>query len=255
VNAPTATLPTFVYTVRLADDLLINAQRLGEYITHAPELEEELAIANTALDNLGVAQQLYEYAAKTADDGRSADDLAFLRSEREFCNALLVEQPHQDFADVMVRQFLLDAFHVELWPGLTTSTDVALAAIAAKADKEARYHFRHSARWVVRLGDGTAESSQRAQRALDTMWRFSGELVTPDATDAAAASAGLAPDLVELAAKWRRRVEGVIAEATLEVPADPFQATGGRSGNHTEHLGHLLAEMQFMQRAYPGMTW
>ena len=255
MTAPTTALPTFVYTLRLADDLLINAQRLSEYITHAPELEEELAVANTALDNLGVAQQLFEYAAATADDGRSADDLAFLRSEREFSNALLVEQPHRDFADVMVRQFLLDAFHGELWPALAKSNDATLAAIAAKADKEARYHVRHSAHWIVRLGDGTAESSSRAQRALDSMWRFSGELVTPDAVDEAAAAAGLGPDLTDLAAGWDRSVRAVIAEATLDVPTDPFQASGGRTGNHTEHLGHLLAEMQYMQRAYPGMKW
>jgi ring-1,2-phenylacetyl-CoA epoxidase subunit PaaC len=241
--------------LRLADDLLINAQRLSEYITHAPELEEELAIANTALDNLGVAQQLYEYAAALANDGRSADDLAFLRSEREYTNALLVEQPHCDFADVMVRQFLLDAFHLELWPALTSSTDVTLASIAAKAAMEARYHFRHSSSWVIRLGDGTAESSMRAQRALDTMWRFAGELVSPDGLAAQIGRAGLGPDPADLAPGWQRRVAAVVAEATLQIPDDPYQATGGRAGHHTEHLGHLLSDMQFMQRAYPGMTW
>ena len=245
----------FSYTIRLADDLLINAQRLSEYVTHAPELEEELAIANTALDNLGVAQRLYQYAASVEDAGRTADDLAFLRTEREFTNALLVEQPHRDFADVMVRQFLLDAWHNELWPALGGSSDATLAAIADKAAKEARYHIRHSAGWLVRLGDGTTESSRRAQAALGRLWRFTGELTTGDEIDRAAAVAGVGVDPASYAAAWRDRVEAVISEATLQVPADPFQATGGRSGRHTEHLGHLLAEMQYMQRAYPGMEW
>jgi len=255
VTAPVITDTLLKYTLRLADDLLINAERLAEYMTNAPELEEELAIANTSLDNLGVAQQLYEYAATVEGDVRSADDLAFLRSEREFTNALLVEQPHADFADVMVRQLFLDAWHCELWPALTKSTDGTLAAIAAKAEKEARYHLRHSSGWIVRLGDGTEESHRRVQRALESLWRFTGELTIPDEVDVASAASGFGVDSASLSAGWHRRIAEVLREATLTAPSDPYQATGGRRGRHTEHLGHLLAEMQFMQRAYPGMEW
>jgi ring-1,2-phenylacetyl-CoA epoxidase subunit PaaC len=246
-------LPT--YALRLADDLLINAQRLSEFITRGPELEEELAIANVALDNLGVAQQLYEYVSEMEGALRSADQIAFLRSEREFTNCLLVEQPHADFADVMGRQFFLDAWHCELWPALESSVDSTLAALAAKAAKEARYHFRHSAGWVIRLGDGTAESAARMQRAVNTLWKFTGELTTGDHIDREAAGAGIGVDPVNLRESWMRRVGEMLDEAGLTAPDDPYQATGGRDGRHTEHLGHLLAEMQFMQRAYPGMEW
>lgn len=246
-------LPT--YALRLADDLLINAQRLSEFITRGPELEEELAIANTALDNLGVAQQLYEYVSELEGAVRSADDIAFLRSEREFTNCLLVEQPHGDFADVMGRQFFLDAWHCELWPALQSSSDERLAAIAAKAAMEARYHFRHSAGWVIRLGDGTEESARRMQRAVNTLWQFTGELITGDEVDRSAAAEGIGVDPSRLSASWRQRVGEMLDEARLTIPDDPYQALGGRAGRHTEHLGHLLAEMQFMQRAYPGMEW
>jgi ring-1,2-phenylacetyl-CoA epoxidase subunit PaaC len=246
-------LPT--YALRLADDLLINAQRLGEFMTRGPELEEELAIANIALDNLGVAQQLYEYVSDLEDGARSADDIAFLRAEREFTNCLLVEQPHDDFADVMARQFFLDGWHCELWPALQSSLDDTLAAVAARAAKEARYHFRHSAGWVIRLGDGTEESAARMQRAVDTLWKFTGELTAGDEVDRAAAAEGSGVDPAELQMAWQQRVGEMLDEANLNVPVDPYQATGGRHGRHTEHLGHLLAEMQFMQRAYPGMEW
>lgn len=251
----TATGTLRVYVTRIADDLLINAQRLAEYMTNAPELEEELAIANISLDNLGVAQALYSYAATVADDGRSADELAFLRTEREFTNCLLVEQPHRDFADVMVRQFFLDAWHLELWAALEASTDPTIAAVAAKAVKEARYHVRHSSGWVVRLGDGTPESGARTQRAIDSLWRFTGELTTGDNHDATAAAAGFGVNPADLEGGWNARVQQVIGTARLAIPEDPFQATGGRQGRHTEHLGHLLAELQFMQRAYPGLDW
>lgn len=243
------------YALRLADDLLINSQRLGEYITNAPELEEELAIANVALDNLGVAKQLYGYVAELTDGAFTADDLAFLRSEREFVNCLLVEQPHRDFADVIVRQFFLDAWHVELWPALETSADATIAAVAAKAAKEARYHWRHSSSWILRLGDGTDESAARAQRAINALWRFTGELIESDDLDKAAATEGVGVRPGDLAAGWRSRVGAALQAAKLAVPDDPFVASGGRSGRHTEHLGHLLAEMQYMQRAHPGMEW
>lgn len=243
------------YVLRLADDLLINAQRLAEFVTRGPELEEELAIANISLDNLGAAHQLYNYAAELSDGNVTADDLAFLRSEREFLNCLLVEQPHRDFADVIVRQFFLDAWHLHLWPALAVSRDETIAGVAAKAAKESRYHFRHSSTWVIRLGDGTNESKERAQRAIDSLWRFAGELITVDDVDEAAAGAGVGVAPGSLGAAWRSEIEAVIAEATLMLPEDPFVARGGRHGRHTEHLGHLLAEMQYMQRAYPGMEW
>lgn len=255
MTVETAHSLTATYSLRLADDLLVNAQRLAEFVTRAPELEEELAIANVSLDNLGVASQLYEYAATLLDDGRTADDLAFLRSEREFMNCLLVEQPHHDFADVVVRQYFLDAWHLLLWPALQSSSDETIAAIAAKAAKEARYHHRHSASWVIRLGDGTNESARRTQRAINALWRFSGELMTPDAMDLEAADCGIAVNPADLADQWSEDVTAVLAEARLQIPDDPFMATGGRVGRHTEHLGHLLAEMQFMQRAYPGLEW
>jgi len=255
VTAPPDAGLLSTYLLRLADDLLINAQRLSEFMTRGPELEEELAIANIALDNLGVAQQLYEYVSKLGGAARSADEIAFLRSEREFTNCLLVEQPHDDFADVMARQFFLDAWHCELWPALESSADSVLAAVAAKAAKEARYHFRHSAGWVIRLGDGTDESSVRMQRAISTLWKFTGELTAGDAIDRQSAAAGIGADPAVLGDSWRQRVGEMLDEAGLAVPDDPYQATGGRTGRHTEHLGHLLAEMQFMQRAYPGMEW
>lgn len=255
MTAPPDTGLLSIYAVRLADDLLINAQRLGEFLTRGPELEEELAIANIALDNLGVAQQLYEYVSKLEGSIRSADEIAFLRSEREFTNCLLVEQPHNDFADVMARQFFLDAWHCELWPALESSADSVLAAVAARAAREARYHFRHSAGWVIRLGDGTEESSARMQRAICTLWKFTGELTAGDELDHEAATAGIGVEPAALRDSWQQRVGEMLDEAGLAVPDDPYQATGGRAGRHTEHLGHLLAEMQFMQRAYPGMEW
>lgn len=243
------------YVLRLADDLLINAQRLSEFVTRGPELEEELAIANIALDNLGAAHQLYDYAASLGQAGETADELAFLRTEREFTNCLLVEQPHRDFADVIVRQFFLDAFHLHLWPALEASQDDLVRGVAGKAAKEARYHFRHTSGWVIRLGDGTDESAERAQRAVDALWRFAGELITSDEVDRAAAAAGIGVEPGELGPAWLESVTKTLDEARLAIPEDDFVATGGRSGRHTEHLGHLLAEMQFMQRAYPGMEW
>lgn len=223
-----------------ADDNLILSQRLGEWISNAPELEIDIALANIALDHLGVARALYTCAAELEGAGRAEDDLAMFRSEREFTNALLVEQPNGDFACTMIRQLLFDAYQSELWDDLSKSGGEA-AGIAAKALKEASYHLRFSSRWVIRLGDGTEESRQRAQTALDELWLYTGELFEGDAARYRGA--------------WGAVVEGVLAEATLEIPAGAHQHTGGRSGFHTEHLGHLLAEMQWVQRSYPGLKW
>ncbi len=245
----------YTYLVRHADDNLILSQRLSEYISHAPELEEDLAIANVALDHLGVAMHLLEYAAEVQGQGKTADDLAFMRSEREFTNALLVEQPNEDFAHIMVRQFFLDAYQATLWVALAQSSDETLAGISAKAAKEAAYHLRHSRGWIIRLGDGTPESHSRTQAAIDQLWRFVDELATGDALDHRMAEAGIGIDPGSLKDAWHEQIETTFAEATLSKPDDEYQRSGGRTGFHTEHLGHLLGEMQWLQRSLPGLQW
>lgn len=241
------------YLLRHADDNLILAQRLSEYISAAPELEEDLAVANIALDHIGVAQHLLEYAATL--DGRSADELAFTRPEREYTNVLLVEQPNVDFGHIMTRQFLFDAYQLGLWDALSGSDDPTIAGIAAKAAKEATYHIRHSSGWLIRLGDGTGESHARAQRAIDALWRFTAELFAVDDLDVTMSATGFGANPAELRSLWDSRVDAILAQATLHRCDDPYQRTGGRTGYHTEHLGHLLGEMQWMQRAYPGLEW
>lgn len=245
----------FAYVTRLGDDNLVLAQRLGEWISHGPELEEDIALANVAIDLLGQARALLRHAGAVEGAGRSEDDLAMLRTEREFTNLLIVEQPNGDFAQTMARQLFVDAFHLGLWDALQSSTDETLAGIAAKAVKEARYHLRHSSSWVVRLGDGTEESHDRMQRGIDAMWRFTGEMFLADDLDSAVVAAGIGIDPASLRGQWEGRIRAVLAEATLPVPEDPYQRTGGRSGFHTEHLGHLLGELQWMQRTYPGLEW
>ena len=225
----------------LADDNMVLAQRLGEWISNAPELEIDIALGNMALDHLGVARALYTHAGRVEGRGRSEDDFAMFRGEREFTNLLLVEQPNGDFGHTIARQLLFDAYQLELWDDLSRSQDVTLAGIAAKAVKEARYHFRFSSGWMVRLGDGTAESHERARAGLDHMWRYTAEMFEGSA-------ASYRPS-------WDRRIGAVLEEATLSPPDDPFQRAGGRSGFHSEHLGPLLAEMQWMQRSYPGLEW
>jgi len=224
-----------------ADDNMVLSQRLGEWVSNAPELELDIALGNTALDHLGVARALYTYAGEVEARGRDEDDLAMFRNEREFTNLLLVEQPNGDFAHTMARQLFLDAYQLLLWDDLSHSDDVRLAGIAAKALKEARYHFRFSSGWMIRLGDGTEESHRRAQTGVEHLWRFTSEMFE-------GATAGYRES-------WAQTVTGVLEEATLTMPTDPYQRSGGRSGFHTEHLGSLLAEMQWMQRSYPGMEW
>jgi ring-1,2-phenylacetyl-CoA epoxidase subunit PaaC len=255
VRTVTTDTPLGTYLVRLADDNLVLGQRLGEYIAHAPELEEDLAIANTGLDHIGMARHLYGLAGRVEGDGRSEDELAMLRSEREFTNALLVEQPNTDFAFIMVRQFLFDAYQVPLWTLLSESANTELAGIAAKGAKEATYHLRRSSSWIVRLGDGTDESHRRVQAAVDGLWRYTGELLESDDVEAELVSSGLIAASSDLSAAWEGTVDAVLEEATLTRPADRFQLSGGRSGIHTEHLGLLLTELQWMQRSYPGLTW
>ena len=243
------------YVLRLADTSLVLGQRLGEWVGHSPALEEDLALANIALDLIGQARLLLAYAGEIEGRGRDEDALAFLRDAPEFCNVSLAEQPNGDFGQTIVRQFLLDAWQLELYEALSGSGDARLAEIAAKAVKETRYHLRFSAGWLVRLGDGTAESHARVEQALDALWRFTDELLTPDALDEEMAAAGIAPSLTMLRPRWEVRVGEVLQEATLKQPAAARYPWHGKRGVHTEHLGHMLAEMQHLPRALPGATW
>ena len=220
-----------------ADDNLILAQRLGEWISNAPDLEIDIALGNIALDHLGVARALYTHAERVEGEGRTEDDFAMRRTEREFLNLLLVEQPNVDFAHTIVRQFFFDVYQGLLWDDLMDSDDETLAGVAARARKEAAYHYEFSSSWMVRLGDGTEESHARAQRGVDSFWRYTAELSAP------------------YPHAWQRRVEGVFGQSGLRPAEDPYQRSGGREGFHTEHLGALLAEMQWMDRTYPGLRW
>jgi ring-1,2-phenylacetyl-CoA epoxidase subunit PaaC len=245
----------FDYVLRLGDTSLILGQRLAEWVGHAPALEEDLGLANVSLDLLGQARLLLTYAGEIEGKGRTEDDLAFRRDGPEFRNLALVEQPNGDFGKTIVRQCLLDAFQLELYEALSGSKDGRLAEIAAKALKETRYHFRYSAGWLVRLGDGTDESHERVERALDELWRYTDELFTADAIDTEMAAQGIAPVLADLRPKWSRQVGDVLAQATLGRPPDASFKWHGKRGEHTEPLGYLLAEMQFLQRTYPGARW
>ena len=243
------------YVLRLADTSLILGQRLAEWVGHAPALEEDLGLANIALDLIGQARLLLSYAAELEGRGRTEDELAFLRDAPQFFNLTLVEQPNGDFGKTLVRQLLVSAFQLELYEALKTCADARLAEIAAKALKETRYHVRYSASWVVRLGDGTAQSHARVQDALDELWPFTGELFAEDDVDAAMVAAGIAPRAAAVQARWSARIDAVLSEATLIRPADSVFPWHGKGGVHTEHLGYMLAEMQFLQRAYPGAEW
>ena len=251
--------PLFDYLLRLADSDLVLAQRLGEWVGHGPVLEEDIALTNIGLDLLGQARLWFGYAgeveARFAGAGRSEDALAFLRDSGGFRNLLLVEQPNGDYAVTMARQFYFDVWHQLLLAALMDSRDARIAEIAAKARKEVAYHVERSADWVLRLGDGTAESHARMQSAIDDLWMYTGEMFEPDDTDAVLAGEGIACDAHSLAAPWRATIESVLVEATLVVPTSPFMQRGGRHGVHTEHLGHMLTTMQWLQRAYPGAQW
>jgi ring-1,2-phenylacetyl-CoA epoxidase subunit PaaC len=230
-------------------------QRLGEWIGHSPALEEDLGLANLSLDLVGQARLLLTYAGEVEGKGRDEDTLAFFRDAPQFLNMALAEQPNGDFAQTIVRQVLLDAWQLEVYEGLSRSTDSRLAAIAAKALKESRYHYRFSSGWLVRLGDGTEESHRRAQDALDSLWRFTDELFTPDEVDEQVATAGIAPQLGELQPRWSAHIDEVLREATLTRPTSARYPWHGKKGVHSEHLGHMLTEMQHLQRTYPGAQW
>lgn len=243
------------YLLRLGDTSLVLGQRLGEWVGHSPALEEDLGLANLALDLVGQARLLLSYAGEIEGKGRDEDALAFFRDAPQFTNLALAEQPNGDFAQTIVRQFLIDAWQLEIYEGLASSTDTRLAAIAAKAMKETRYHFRFSSSWLVRLGDGTEESHRRTQNALDGIWRFIDELFAADEVDEQMAAAGIAPRLTDLQPRWSARIDEVLREATLRRPAHVSYQWHGKRGVHTEHLGHMLTEMQHLQRTYPGVQW
>ncbi len=250
-----ATAAHFDYLLQLADTCLVLGQRLGELIGHAPALEEDLGLANVALDLIGQARLLLSHAGELEGRGRDEDQLAFLRTQDEFRNLALAEQPNGDFACTIVRQLLVDAWQLELYERLQQSSDVKLAAIAAKSLKETRYHFRYSGHWLVRLGDGTDESRRRAQAALDQLWPYTRELFDVQDADRTLARLGIAPEPSALEPAWSARVDAVLREATLTRPASAPYRWHGRRGLHSEHLGYLLADMQYLQRTYPGAQW
>ena len=245
----------FNYLLRLADNNLILGHRLSELCGNGPILEEDVAASNIALDLLGSANALYQYAAKVEGKGRTEDDLAFLRNEREFYNSLLVEQPNRDFGCVMVRQLLANAFDLNLYQALVSSKDSIIAGVAAKAIKEITYHLRHSGQWVERLGDGTEESHAKVQSALNELWRYTEELFDTNEVDEVLIKEGIAIDLKSLRPKWEKIIDDVLQRATLKKPENVWQQHGSRDAKHTEHLGFLLPEMQYMQRTYPGVKW
>jgi len=243
------------YSIRLGDSPLILGQRLAEWCGHGPILEEDIALTNISLDLIGQARAFLTYAAELEGKGRTEDDLAFLRNERQFKNLLLTEQVNGDFAQTILRQFLYSAFHVPFYKELSKSKDLTFAALAAKSLKEVMYHLRHSSEWVIRLGDGTTESKNRLENALTELWKYTGEMFDMDETDATLIAEEIAPDLSSIRKVWLDTVNEVFNTATLSVPTDVFMIKGSRKGRHTEHLGHLLAEMQYLPRTYPGASW
>ena len=245
--------PLAAYALALGDDALILAQRLGEWVARAPQIEEDIALANVALDLLGQARTLLGYAGVVEGAGRDEDDLAYLRDDRDFRNVQLVEIPNGDFAVTMARQLVFSAYSRELYAALQSSGDPTLAGLAGKAVKEVAYHRDHAAQWVLRLGDGTQLSRQRMQAGLDQVWPYVDELFDP--VGPAGQLPGVAADPATLRPAWERYVTSVLSEATCRTPEPRWRSRGGRDGLHTEHLGHLLAEMQHLHRSYPGATW
>ncbi|ACL61937.1 1,2-phenylacetyl-CoA epoxidase subunit PaaC [Methylobacterium nodulans] len=248
-----AETPLLALVLRRADDALILGHRLSEWCGHAPMLEEDIALANLALDCVGQARALYDYAAALDGRGLTEDDLAYRREAHQYRNCLLVEQPNGDFAATIVRQVLFSAFADPYWRAMTGSADPTLAAIAAKTEKETAYHLRHAGEWLIRLGDGTQESHARAQAALDDLWPYAAELFEPDPPGLPAES--IAVDPAALRPAFDAALEALLGEATLERPSGRFAQSGGRAGRHSEHLGFILADLQYLQRAHPGAVW
>ena len=247
--------PLVLYVLRRADDALILGHRLSEWCGHSPMLEEDMALSNMALDLLGQARELFSYAAQVEGLGNDEDKFAYLRDVRQYRNLLLTEQPNGDFARTIVRQFFYSAFADLYWRAMMRSSDATLAAIAAKSEKESAYHLRHASEWMLRLGDGTAESHRRAQAAIDDLWAFTGEMFEVDAGERGLIASGVTADPAGLRAAWSAGVADLVGEATLRLPSSDWMQQGGRSGRHSEHLGHLLSKLQSMQRTFPGVTW
>jgi ring-1,2-phenylacetyl-CoA epoxidase subunit PaaC len=245
----------FQYLLRLGDDRLVLGHRLSEWCGHGPILEEDIALANIALDLVGQATLYLKLAGETEGKGRDEDALAYFRDAIDYRNVQLVELPKGDYAFTMVRQFFFDVFSFHVLEQLQASKNAELAGIAAKGFKEVRYHVRHSSEWVVRMGDGTQESHDRAQKAVDHLWRFTAEMFEADAIDREMAAAGIGADVEAIKPKWEAIVSDVLKRATLTIPNEPPAMTGGRKGRHTEHLGHMLAEMQIVARSHPTGTW
>lgn len=243
------------YASRLGDNALVLGQRMIELVAASPELEEELANANFSLDYIGQARMFYTYAGECEGAGRDEDDLAFLRPEHEYRNLLLVEQPNGHFGNSTVRQVLFESWYLHLLEALTRCTDEGISEIAARAIKEVRYHLHHSSQWLVRLGDGTEESHNRVQQSLDDLWKFTGEMFSPDDLDDEMRAVFNGPHLEIIEAQWREDVRAVVEEATLKMPDDQWMASGGKAGRHSEYMGFLLAELQYLQRTYAGATW
>jgi ring-1,2-phenylacetyl-CoA epoxidase subunit PaaC len=243
------------YVLRLADNALILGQRMVELVAAYPELEEELANANFALDYIGQARMFYTYAGELEGKDRSEDDFAFLRDENEYRNLLLIEQPNGHFGDSIAKLVLFEVFYLLQLEALVHCSDQRVTEIAARAEKEIRYHLRHNSQWLIRLGDGTELSHERAQEAIDKLWRFTGEMFAADEVDNVFENEFDGPDLFRIRETWRDNVAGILEKATLAMPDDDWMASGGKAGRHSEHLGYMIAEMQYLQRAHPGATW
>ncbi|MCW5520841.1 phenylacetate-CoA oxygenase subunit PaaC [Aureitalea sp. L0-47] len=245
----------YKYVLGVADNSLILGQRLGELCGHGPNLETDIALTNIALDLFGQTRSYYQYAAKLEGNGKTEDDVAMLRLERDYKNVLLVEQPNTHFGHVIARQYLFDVFHYQLMTALLNSNDETLAAIAAKSIKEVSYHKRFSGDWLKRLGDGTEESHEKMQEAIDHYWPYTDELFDMTESDVKMAAEGIGVDVSEFKESYYKEVSDLLEEATLEVPANPYFKKGGKEGIHSEHMGYILTELQYMQRTYPNMTW
>lgn len=245
----------YKYSLRLADNALVLGQRLSEWTGHGPFIEEDLALTNICLDTFGTATLLLDYAAQTEGKGRSADDLAYFRNEREFTNVLLTEQSNGDYAKTIIRQVLIDAYNLLVYRELAKSKDETLAGIAQKAVKEVTYHWRHSSAWAIRFGNGTEESHNKAQDAINELWRFTGELFEMDEVEKSLIMEGIAVDLSELKPEWEKQIAELLTKSNLKKPETVFMQTGGKKGIHTEYLGFLLSEMQTLPRMLPDAKW